>query len=1036
MNQTAHPSIAELAAFDRGELPSARWEIVQGHVSTCDLCCSKLETIPDDRFAFLLRQAGRRVDTRALHLEATPLLGTAPTPTHPPPVAPDIPEELRDHPRYRVVSTIGKGGMGAVFKAEHRLMERAVALKIIRRDLTARPGVVDRFRQEVKAAARLAHPNIVTAHDADHAGDVHFLVMEYVEGVALERVVAHQGPLPFATACEYILQAALGLQHAHERGMIHRDIKPANLLLAHAGKQPIIKILDFGLARLVSEQEAGSALTETGYVLGTPDFMAPEQASDPRQADIRADLYSLGCTLYYLLTARLPFPEGTPLQKLMARQQQMPSSISGFRRDLPADFLPVLNKLLDPDPARRYQTPTEVAEALVPFARGGGQAPARRRGKFKLAHALLLIPVLAVAGLAYTLWPRTTPPAKVEPPQSVPPLVEVKKPPPGQITCLQDPKPFTQVAFSRDAREALTAAPDGSIQLWNLETGKVVHRFAGHKSPVEALGFSRDFRRAVSGSGSGKLRVWDLEAHQELDSLDANKGGVRAADFALLNNHALCAGQDGNLLAWKLDERRIMHTYRGHHAPINSLFIQDGCGFAITGSADRTARLWDLETGRQVRQYAHDVPVDAAVISHDVYLVLTGCADHSLRLWRTFSEREVQRYTGHKDKVLDVALSRDNRWALSGSADRTARLWDLATGKELARFTHEGSVLRVAFSNDDKRILTGGADGTLRQWRFPPDLDRTPTRYSERVNVVVQSPQQEEVIAYARGDEVVEVSQGKQPGLTLTGHTELVLALAYADDGTLLASGGWDNKVCLWNVARASQEGTRRPLHTLAGHTQPVRALAFSHDGKLLVSGSSDRHLRFWDVESGKLLLDLPAHDAAVRDVEIARDDELLISCAEDGTIRLWDLAAWRRDRQQPPPVKTIVAHGGAVYSVSLSKDFWLASGGADEAVILWDLSKWRTRLPDKPQRILRQHQGNVWSVAFRGDGRTLASGGADHTVQFWDAASGSKRRTLSAFNDEIYSLSYTPNEKMVRVGVLGGSIKTIILTARELPGD
>ena len=231
------------------------------------------------------------------------------------------PAALIGHPRYQVQELLGVGGMGAVFKARHLLMERTVALKLINHDLIDQPGAVERFRREVKAAARLTHPNIVAAYDAEQAGDAHFLVMEYVEGASLARLVDAERPLAAALACDYVRQAALGLQHAHEQGMVHRDIKPHNLMLTPRGH---VKVLDFGLARFAQESQpagaltrppaaetagaVGESLTQAGSVMGTPDYMAPEQIRDAHAADVRADIYSLGCTLYGLLAGRLAVP--------------------------------------------------------------------------------------------------------------------------------------------------------------------------------------------------------------------------------------------------------------------------------------------------------------------------------------------------------------------------------------------------------------------------------------------------------------------------------------------------------------------------------------------------------------------------------------------------------------------------------------------------------------------------------------------------------------------------------------------------------
>jgi serine/threonine-protein kinase len=271
--------------------------------------------------------------------------------------------------QYVVLSMLGQGGMGKVFKARHRLMKRVVALKVIRPALLAEPRAVSRFHREIEAVSRLSHPNIVAAFDADQVGNRHFLVTEYVEGTDLARLVKEHGPLPAGLACDCVRQAALGLQHAHEQGLVHRDIKPANLLLSRSaapGSTPVVKILDMGLARLHAEE--GDGLTHTGAVMGTPDYIAPEQASDAHLVDIRADLYSLGCTLYFLLTGEAPFPGGTPMEKLFKHRYVAPRPVVVRRPELPPAVAAVVGKLMAKRPDERYQTPSELAEVLAPLA--------------------------------------------------------------------------------------------------------------------------------------------------------------------------------------------------------------------------------------------------------------------------------------------------------------------------------------------------------------------------------------------------------------------------------------------------------------------------------------------------------------------------------------------------------------------------------------------------------------------------------------------------------------------------------------------
>jgi serine/threonine protein kinase len=283
--------------------------------------------------------------------------------------------------QYLLLELLGEGGMGRVYKARHRGLHRLVALKTIRRERLADQEAVSRFQREVRALAGLSHPNIVQAYDAESIGDTHFLVMEYVHGTDLQALVKRNGPPPAWMACVYIRQAALGVQHTFGHGIVHRDIKPSNLLLTADGS--LVKILDLGLAllnRTDDQQPTTLALTRQGMgtVLGTLDYLAPEQVLDPHAVDVRADLYSLGCTLFYLLTGRVPFPGGTVLEKLFRHCYQEPTPVEQLRPGVPPELGSVVRQLMAKQPGNRYQTPAEAAEALRPFARKPHAEPGSR----------------------------------------------------------------------------------------------------------------------------------------------------------------------------------------------------------------------------------------------------------------------------------------------------------------------------------------------------------------------------------------------------------------------------------------------------------------------------------------------------------------------------------------------------------------------------------------------------------------------------------------------------------------------------------
>ena len=267
--------------------------------------------------------------------------------------------------KYRLLELIGAGGMGAVYLCEHTLMRRLVALKVLPVEKLEDKSNLERFYREARAVAALDHPNIVRAYDIDQFEKLHFLVMEYVDGTSLQEIVARHGPMDPIRAAHYVAQSAVGMQHGHELGMVHRDIKPGNLLLERTG---VIKILDMGLARFFNKtQDSVTEKYDDKCVLGTADYLAPEQAVSS-MVDIRADIYSLGGTMYFLLTGQTPFPDGTIAAKLVAHQTKNPKPVESFRRDVPEGMLDVLRRMMEKDADDRFQEPIEVAEALAEWA--------------------------------------------------------------------------------------------------------------------------------------------------------------------------------------------------------------------------------------------------------------------------------------------------------------------------------------------------------------------------------------------------------------------------------------------------------------------------------------------------------------------------------------------------------------------------------------------------------------------------------------------------------------------------------------------
>jgi WD40 repeat protein len=807
MNEVlAHPDAGQLTAFGLGQLDEAESAAVESHLAECIACRSVVESAADDSLVVLLRYAASPNEDTAQHgIEALSSTET--------PAVPGVPPELADHPRYRVQELLGVGGMGSVYRAEHQLMARPVALKVLNKALTDTPAGVERFRREARAAARLAHPNIVAGYDADQAGDFHFLVMEYVEGTSLARLLADKGRLPVALACDYVRQAALGLQHAHEQGMVHRDIKPHNLMLTPDGR---VKILDFGLARFAVESApaataaaveaasntpTGSApgpLTQLGTVIGTPDYIAPEQAADAHAADIRADIYSLGCTLYDLLAGRPPFPEETAVRKVLAHAQRQPQPLRELRKDVPPALARVVERMLAKDPAQRYQTPAEAARALAPFAGGS----ARRRGRLPLLVAAAVL--LVALGLAACLYGPAVYRIATNRGQVV---IEIDDPT-LEVLVQQNDITVRDRAARREYHlrpgqndlpagdydmEVRVEDSSGEVHLiakqftikrgdkvplkvtWEPEEGQglrfpaafpgEIRRFVGHQGSVKSVAFSPDGRLALSASGyptpDNSARVWDVASGRELLSFTGHGGAsVDAIACSPDGRLALSGGRDNTLCLWEVATGHELRRFRGHTSGIGSVAFSPDGQRAVSAGWDGTIRLWDVDTGQELKRFeGHTGAAQCAVFSRDGHRILSGSSDKTMRLWDVHTGLEVQRFQGATGIISGVALSPDGFRALSASAD--VCLWDVATGQVLRRF--EGTnhhVESVAFSPDGRRVLAGGWDCKVHLWDMKSGR---------------------ELASYA-------------------GHKDWVWSVAISSDGRLALSGSKDGTVRLWKL--------------------------------------------------------------------------------------------------------------------------------------------------------------------------------------------------------------------------------------------
>jgi WD40 repeat protein len=985
---STHPSPEQLAAFVAGKMNAVDSALLEGHLTDCDACQVVLEALPEDTLMSLLRPVApgpAEPTPRAVAgAEKTSAFEGTPLPEPSPGSSGEtgaLPASLIDHPRYRVGEMLGAGGMGVVYRAEHRLMDRPVALKIISRQLADRPEMIERFRREVKAAARLSHPNIVHAYDAEQAGPTHFLVMEYVEGTSLDRLVRQRGPLPVPEACDQVCQAALGLQHAFEQGMVHRDIKPHNLMRTPQGQ---VKILDFGLAHFGREVKPEEDSATAGTIMGTPDYLAPEQARDAHSADIRADLYSLGCTLYFLLAGRPPFPDKTALGKIAAHLEQTPPPLTELRHDLPPGLVRVVEKLMAKDPAQRYQTPAEAAQALAPFTKAG--APPLRRWVW--IAATVLLGILGSAG--YLFGPivyrtatnrgkaviesegssaiRAEPLPPVEPGTPLNAAALVSHPATLEgvrswtLAPVAHPEGVEDTAYSPDGKLLATGCRDGSIRLWDPGSGRLVRLLVGPSLFLSSLAWSPDNRLLAAGSREKTVCLWEAATGRLLRTM-RRPASVICLAWSPDGKTIACGEEDGMVRLVEAASSRALEVLQGHSSLVRGVTWSGDGRLLASGSSDGTIRLWEVGSATLLRTLGgHEGGVDVVAFASRGKTLASGGRDSTVRLWEVETGRMVRALSGHQGDIRALAWAPDGATLASAGTDHLVRIWETESGRKLRTLEgHTHNITSLSWSPEGSVLASGSGDTTARLWRP------------------------------ASGQLVLTL-----PGTVVRwGHVVL-----WSVDGKRMVSGSYHEPVEVWDSA------TGRVLHTFPERGSP--ALALSPDGKKLASAKAI--VTVLDVGSGEELRTLEGHTKWVRAVVWSPDGKRLASAGEDGRVCVWDSDPSKPPLQQASP--------GVMEVVAWSPDsVTLASGGTDGFVKLWE--------PGRPgPQMLAAQLGAIQALAWSPDGKMLASGHADRLIRLWDPRSGKVLRTLSGLFEPTHSLTWSPDSRFLAGGAGWGNLR------------
>ena len=736
---TGCPESDELRRLLEGTLSGERQQSCTEHMDSCSCCQSKLEGIATEgtnlsQIVESLHESeppahsGYWAAARKLEASLEETFIPKPASGRRRDVSLDFLEPATDSAylgrlsHFDVMRVIGRGGMGVVLEAFDSKLQRNVAVKVLDPELAQDEVSRQRFCREARAAASVTHENVVAVHQVEKqasAGSLPYLVMQLISGESLEDRLARERTLPAREIVRIGMQVAHGLAAAYAQGLIHRDIKPGNILLEDVHQN--VKLTDFGLARATEDVK----LTSTGFVSGTPMYMAPEQAMG-EEADHRSDLFSLGAVMYEMAAGRPPFTGNSALAILKQISDTKHQPIRELNPLIPDWLAETIDRLLAKDPADRIQSATHVAELLeyqYAMMKTFEDVPtvcqieeSRQRVRQRWTMGLIGSGFLTI-GLLFGMLLANRSKTSTSADSSISTLVAATPTTEPIAVLSANSGTIWSVAFDSASRMIAMGVEDGSVRLWDLQRKSVQSTFNAHRAAVWSSLFARHSDLLATGGDDGLIKLWNPAKSEPLKVLE-HPNAVRSMAFSHDDKLLFSGDRDGGLRVWTLDSDQAPAEGRQPSA-IYSIAVSPDDETLATGGSDKIVRLWNARSLTQkLLLEGHSGPVYCVSFNNDGHRLASVGWDKQVRIWDAGTGLLIKTWNGQGDDIWGVAYSPDGKKLATGGNDGAVRLWNSETGELQASFVgHRTAVHTLAFNPDGTQLASGGRDGAVRIWK-------------------------------------------------------------------------------------------------------------------------------------------------------------------------------------------------------------------------------------------------------------------------------------------------------------------------------